>query len=74
MKSTLDTGKQTEAVQEYAEIIDYYIYDFDDEAIMAVFTEENNLNYLNHNFEAEEIIQYLSEENDLDDTELQNLY
>jgi len=74
VKSTLDTGKQTEAVQEYAEIIDYYIYDFDDEAIMAVFTEENNLNYLNNNFEAEEIIQYLSEENDLDDTELQDLY
>ena len=74
VKSTLDAGRQTDVVKEYAEIIDYYIYDFDDETIMAVFTEENNLNYLNHNFEAEEIIQYLSEENDLDDSELQDLY
>jgi hypothetical protein len=74
VKSTLNAGKQTNAVEEYAEVIDYYIYDFDDETIMAVFTGENNLNYLNNNFETEEIIQYLSEENDLNDTELQDLY
>lgn len=74
VRSTLDTGRQNENIEEYAVIIDYYIYDFDDEAIMAVFTEENNLNYLNNTFEAEEIILYLSEENDLNDTELQVLY
>jgi hypothetical protein len=74
VKSTLNAGRQTNTVKEYAEIIDYYIYDFDDETIMAVFTEENNLNYLNNNFEAEEIIQYLSEDNELDDAELQDLY
>jgi hypothetical protein len=74
VKSTLNAGRQNETSEEYAEIIDYYIYDFDDETIMAVFTEENNLNYLNHTFEAEEIIQYLSEDNDLDETELQDLY
>jgi hypothetical protein len=74
VKSTLDSRKQTNTVEEYADIIDYYIYDFDDETIMTVFTEENNLNYLNHNFEAEEIIQYLSEDDDLNDTELENLY
>lgn len=72
--STLDTRKQANAVEEYADVIDYYIYDFDDETIMAVFTEENNLNYLNNNFEAEEIIQYLTEENDMEDSELQDLY
>jgi hypothetical protein len=74
VKSTLDTGRQNNTVEEYADIIDYYIYDFDDETIMTVFTEENNLNYLNQTFEAEDIIHYLSEENDLDDTELQDLY
>jgi len=74
VKNTLNTGRQNQPIEEYAEIIDYYIYDFDDETIMAVFTEENNLNYLNHTFEAEDIMYYLSEEDDLNDTELQDLY
>lgn len=70
----LNKDRYTEPSQEYAEIIDYYIYDFDDETIMAVFTEENNLNYLNNNLEEEEIINYLTEDTDLDYTDLQNLY
>lgn len=74
IKFSLDKNRQTESAQEYTEIIDYYIYDFDDESIMAVFTEESNLNYLNHTFEEEEIINYLSEDDDLDDTDLQDLY
>jgi hypothetical protein len=74
VKSTLNSARQTDTTEEYADIIDYYIYDFDDETIMTVFTEENNLNYLNHTFEAEEIINYLSNEDNLDDTELQDLY
>ena len=74
IKFSLDNNKQTKPIQEYSEIIDYYIYDFDDETIMAVFTDENNLNYLNNTFEDEEIINYLSEEDVLDNTDLQDLY
>jgi len=74
IKLSLDNNKQTEPIQEYSEIIDYYIYDFDDETIMAVFTDENNLNYLNNIFEDEEIIKYLSEEYDPDYTDLKDLY
>ena len=74
IKLSLNNNTQSEPVQEYAEVIDYYIYDFDDETIMAVFTEENNLNYLNNTFEDEEIINYLSEEDVLDNTDLQDLY
>jgi hypothetical protein len=74
IKFGLDNNRQSEPIQEYAEVIDYYIYDFDDETIMAVFTEENNLNYLNNTFEEEEIINYLTEDTDLDYTDLQSLY
>jgi hypothetical protein len=74
IKLSLDGRKQTAPVQEYAEIIDYYIYDFDDETITAVFTQENNLNYLNNTFKEEEIIKYLSEEYDPDYTDLKALY
>jgi hypothetical protein len=74
IKLSQNNSRKTKPVQEYAEVIDYYIYDFDDETVMAVFTEENNLNYLNNTFKDEEIIKYLSEEVVLDNTDLQDLY
>jgi len=74
IKLNFDNSIKTESAQEFAEIIEYYIYDFDDETIAAVFNEENDLHYLNNTFEEEEIINYLSEEDDLDYSELQDLY
>jgi hypothetical protein len=74
IKLSYDNGRKTEPIQEFAEVIDYYIYDFDDETIIAVFNEETDLNYLNHTLKEEEISNYLSEEDDLDYSELQNLY
>ena len=74
IRLTLDNGRKTEPVQEFAEVIDYYIYDFDDETIISVFNEETDLYYLNNIYKEEEIINYLSEEDDLDYSELQDLY
>jgi hypothetical protein len=74
IKLSLDNGRKTEPQQEFADIIEYYIYDFDDETIIAVFNEETNLNYLNNIYKEEEIVNYLSEEDDLDYSELKDLY
>jgi len=69
-----NNGGKTEPVQEFADVIDYYIYDFDDETIISVFNDETDLNYLNNIYKEEEIARYLSEDNDLDYSELQELY
>lgn len=74
IKLSLDQGTKAGPVQEFADVIDYYIYDFDDETIMTVFNEETDLTYLNNIYKEEEIINYLSEEEDLDYSELQDLY
>jgi hypothetical protein len=74
IRLSLDNGKKTEQVQEFADIIDYYIYDFDDETIETVFKGETDLNYLNNIYKEEELVNYLSEDDDIDYSELQVLY
>jgi hypothetical protein len=65
---------KTEQIQDYADVIDYYIYDFDDETISAVFNGETDLNYLNNIYKEDEIVNYLEQSVDLDYSELQDLY
>jgi hypothetical protein len=74
IKLSQNNGNKSEPVQEFADIIDYYIYDFDDETIMTVFNEETDLNYLNNIYKEEELVKYLSEDDNIDYTELQVLY
>lgn len=74
IKLSQNTGKKTEPVQEFADVIDYYIYDFDDETILTVFNGESDLNYLNNIYKEEDLVNYLSEDDDIDYSELQNLY
>jgi hypothetical protein len=74
IKLSQNTGNKTEPVQEFADVIDYYIYDFDDETILTVFNGESDLNYLNNIYKEEDIAKYLSEDDDIDYSELQNLY
>jgi len=74
IKLSLNKGNETEQVQEFADVIDYYIYDFDDETIETVFNGETDLNYLNNIYKEEELVNYLSEDDDIDYSELQVLY
>jgi hypothetical protein len=74
LKLSQNTGNKTESGQEFADVIDYYIYDFDDETIVTVFNGESDLTYLNNIYKEEDLVNYLNEDDDIDYSELQNLY
>ncbi len=74
LKLSQNNGNNIKQVHEFADVIDYYIYDFDDETIMTVFNGETDLNYLNNIYKEEELVNYLSEDDDIDISELKDLY
>jgi hypothetical protein len=63
-----------ETTDEIDDIIEYCIYDFDDDMLISTLAEEENVSWWNSSMETEEILDYLSEENDIDYFELIDIY
>lgn len=63
-----------ETTVEITDIIDYCIYDFDDDMLISTLAEEESATWWNSSMETEEILDYLSEENNIDYFELIDIY
>jgi len=68
-----DTGP-AETTMEITDIIEYCIYDFDDDMLISTLAEEESATWWNSSMETEEILDYLSEENNIDYFELIDIY
>ena len=70
----LNENGSTETIVEITDVIDFYIYDFDDDMLISTLTEEEGVDWVNTRLETEDILDFLSEENNIDYLELIDIY
>lgn len=74
VKLIMNDNGTTNNVVEIADVINYYIDDFDDELLISTLSEEDGIDWLNTSMENDDILDYLSEENNIDYVELVDIY